>query len=76
MPYVTATLLLGLALIPACSLQPESPPPGCRPDHPADCDDGWSCRAGVCVRPTTPLSPPTDGSMQQDAQEDADDLDD
>jgi hypothetical protein len=71
MPYVIAALVLGLALTSACSLHSESPPPGCRPDHPDDCDEGWSCRSGVCVRPTTPLSPPADGSIQEDAQVDA-----
>lgn len=43
----------------ACTLGSDEPP-GCRADHPEDCGTGWTCRAGVCFRTTTPLSPPAE----------------
>lgn len=53
---ITAALL-GALPIAGCVMGGDDPP-GCRTDHPEDCDDGWSCRSGVCVRPTTPLTSP------------------
>lgn len=57
--------MLALALLPslmtACVLGSESDP-GCRDSHPEDCENGWSCRGGVCVRSTTTLSPPADAA--------------
>jgi hypothetical protein len=34
--------------------------PGCRSD--AECDEGFTCRAGACFRLTTGASPPADPS--------------
>jgi hypothetical protein len=53
------TLLLLFALTglnSGCVLGSEQAP-GCRLEHPGDCPSGWSCRSGVCLRPTTSLSP-------------------
>ncbi|PKN49146.1 MAG: hypothetical protein CVU63_02965 [Deltaproteobacteria bacterium HGW-Deltaproteobacteria-20] len=61
-------VLIVSGLLPACVLGSE-PTPGCRPDHASDCDQGWTCRGGVCVRPTTPLSPPADAADQDVAQD-------
>jgi len=47
--------------------------PGCRVDHPGDCAEGWSCKAGLCVRPTTGLTQPeagTQGDAAIDSQSD------
>lgn len=52
-------LALLTCLIPACVLGSERTS-GCRDDHPQDCGEGWVCRGGVCIRPTTPLSPALD----------------
>lgn len=41
-----------------CSLHPQGSVPGCRVDHPSDCEEGWQCRSGVCV------FVPTDGGKQ------------
>ncbi|MFT3774887.1 MAG: hypothetical protein QM820_56790 [Minicystis sp.] len=52
---------LGAALLTAlgCALGPEAGS-GCRDD--AECDDGFTCRAGACFQATTGGSPPeTDG---------------
>lgn len=65
-PPRTLLLMVLSSLASACVLGSE-PDPGCREDHPQDCGPGWSCRGGVCVRPTTPLSPPQDASADPDA---------
>ncbi|HQP34891.1 MAG TPA: hypothetical protein PLI95_06925 [Polyangiaceae bacterium] len=62
-------LVCGFSSLTACSFG-ASDPPGCRTDHPEDCDDGWTCRAGACVHPTTTLSSPEAGAST-DAAEDA-----
>ncbi|MBI5536601.1 MAG: hypothetical protein HY898_28025 [Deltaproteobacteria bacterium] len=68
------SLLLPVALLlcalPGCSLRADQSP-GCRLDHPEDCDPGWSCRSGVCMRPTTTLTPP-DASASGDASDASD----
>ena len=60
----TAAVLLSCALT-GCVLGSEQPP-GCRLDHPEDCESGWTCRAGLCVRPTTSLSLPEAGDGEPD----------
>lgn len=45
-------LVLSLALLAGCTLGSETPP-GCRVDHPEDCEPGWVCRAGACFAFTT-----------------------
>ncbi len=66
-------LAFALGLVPCCVLGSETTP-GCRKDHPEDCGQGWACRGGVCVRPTTPLSPPADASADSDAGDAASDV--
>jgi hypothetical protein len=59
---MSRALAIGMAAVVgllACSCQLGSEQPsGCRVDHSQDCDPGWTCREGVCFRPTTALSPP------------------
>lgn len=58
-----------LALLGAgCTFGGEDPP-GCRADHPEDCGQGWTCRAGVCFQPTTALSPPASGDAAADSSD-------
>lgn len=51
------------ALAFGCSLHPQGSVPGCRVDHPSDCEEGWQCRSGACV-----LVP--DSGVKQDAADD------
>ncbi len=67
-----SVVLIVSGLLPACVLGSE-PTPGCRTDHASDCDQGYTCRGGVCVRPTTPLSPPADAADHDGAQDGAQD---
>jgi len=67
----------GLSLLGGCVLGSEQPP-GCRVDHPDDCDPGFVCRAGACFRYNNeagkPIDPSTDGGADaatQDATADA-----
>jgi hypothetical protein len=46
-----------------CALGPEQDP-GCRSN--ADCDPGFTCRAGACFDTTTPRSPPADAGDGED----------
>jgi hypothetical protein len=46
-----------LAVAAGCVLGEEQPP-GCRADHPDDCEPGFECRAGACLRYTTEASVP------------------
>lgn len=61
-------LVCGSSSLTACSFG-ASDPPGCRTDHPEDCDEGWTCRAGACVRSTTTLTSPEAGASSDAAQE-------
>jgi hypothetical protein len=70
-----ARLILIAAAAACCSLAGcvlgAEQAPGCRLDHPEDCQEGWSCRAGLCVRPTTTLSTPeagADGAVEASAE--------
>jgi hypothetical protein len=71
-------LFLLAPFVAACTLGNETPP-GCRTDHPEDCDPGWVCRAGACFAYTTGASPPVtsdaaaDSSEETDAEADAND---
>jgi len=69
----TAALIASL-MLSACALGDE-PTPGCRSDHPDDCDQGWSCREGMCVRNTTPSSPAPDSNTNGQSDDAAGDLD-
>jgi len=56
---VLVALAVPFALASGCVLGSEQAP-GCRNDHPEDCPRSWVCRGGVCLRPTTSLSPASD----------------
>jgi hypothetical protein len=60
------TPALASCLLAGCVLGSEEPP-GCRVDHPDDCEAGWSCQAGLCVRPTTGLTLPEAGTDAADS---------
>jgi hypothetical protein len=66
-----AAALGGCALGSGCTLGEEQAP-GCRVDHPNDCGAGYTCREGVCFRPTTGLTPP-DASASDAGASDASD---
>jgi len=56
--WQAALLACGCAALmapPACVIGPDQDP-GCHAD--ADCDPGFTCRAGACFRVTTSRSPP------------------
>ena len=65
------TVVVAMAcILSGCVLGAEQAP-GCRVDHPQDCESGWSCRDGVCMKPTTTLSAP-DASTSNDAPDASD----
>jgi hypothetical protein len=61
--------LLVSCIASGCMLGSERSP-GCRADHAQDCESGWSCRDGVCFRPTTAMSS-ADAQPEAEASDDA-----
>ena len=56
-------LVAGLASLGGCVLGSEQAP-GCRVDHPDDCERGFVCRAGACFRYNTEAGTPIDPSQK------------
>ncbi len=67
MRRIAASIGLLLASAIGCAVGTEQEP-GCHVD--ADCDPGWTCRAGACFHTTTGLTDPAaDGGDAGDADD-------